>query len=133
MKLALIAILILPTFCFGQQPKFTDLFYRGGSIPQIIVFSDSSKRIEIIGDTMDNIRYLVTQVLELTKKLNAAKVILDCVTVYGFVYNKNRIRFNNAVNEWLNINHDKRKVDKMQKLDILTRDLKGNPTGWIKQ
>ncbi len=63
----------------------------------------------------------------------AASEILRYVNIDGFVLNKNRIKFNKAVVAYLKATKQKMVKSKIQRIDILVKDNKGNPLGWVKQ
>jgi hypothetical protein len=94
----------------------------------------------IITDSLQAIKLLLTAFSSLmeqnqknSEKLYATEDILNYVNTMGFVLNKNRVKFNKAVSAYFKLAGWRGRYHQMQKLDILTRDLKGNATGWIKQ
>ena len=67
------------------------------------------------------------------KLAESAAEVLRYVTTEGYVLNKNRVKFNIAVKKHLQLLGDKSKYKKMQKLDILVRDIHGKAIGWVPQ
>lgn len=127
----LLFILIFSSATIAGRSQIITLDSLGTNKTYLII--DSSDHLQIVGDTMTVIKSLLGIMAEQGKKLAAAQKLLSNVTTLGFVWNRNRLTFNKAVKEYYKIMGYTGKIEPMQPLDILVRNLDGTAAGWIKQ
>ena len=78
-------------------------------------------------------QYSFEQQQKQNEKYWAAQDILNYINTQGYVMNKDRKKFNEAVAKYRKLTNQKGKAERMQKLDILIRDVNGKALGWVSQ
>lgn len=91
-----------------------------------LVVLDSAATIKVLMNCIQKMQ-------EQNKKLYAAEDILSYINTQGYVLNKDRVKFNDAVAKYFKLSDKKLNYQKMQKLDILIRSVKGKALGWVSQ
>lgn len=148
-SLGIAAILLLcAVFCQGQDIKFSidttkHSFYSFSewelqiqdSAKGLVAYQKKDSALVVL-DSVATISVLMNTIKQMQKqneKLYAAQDILSYVNTQGYVLNKDRVKFNDAVKKYFKLSDQKQAYQKMQKLDILIRDVKGKALGWVSQ
>lgn len=146
--------LLCAVFCQAQEFKIM----KAGTMPSnISMMADSLKILRVYDSVkgevaiyykdslivMDSLaaiktllkisQYSFEQQQKQNEKYWAAQDILNYINTQGYVMNKDRKKFNEAVSKYRKLTNQKGKAEKMQKLDILIRDVNGKALGWVSQ
>jgi hypothetical protein len=141
-------LLLCAVFCQGQDIKFSIDTTKHSflsvsewtlqiqdSAKGLVAYQKKDSSLVVIDSaaTINVLMNTIKQIQEENKKLYAAQDILSYINTQGYVLNKDRIKFNDAVENYFKLSGNKTDYKKMQKLDILIRSVKGKALGWVSQ